>query len=179
MDLARPPDERVDAGNRAARSLLSQAAYARHRGVSRNAVHIAVRDGRISTIGAKHLIDAAAADVEWDENTSPSSPKSTAPGNPHRNGTKSASSKLHEHRSRHEAIRVELAELELESKRGRLVPMDQVERQAFEAARGVRDSLMQLPNDLSADLAAAMTPVECERILAGAIRRALADLAGS
>ncbi|SRR5579884_3617547 len=47
---------------------LSIRAYARHRGVSHTAVEKAIAAGRISTL-ADGSIDAAMADVEWEQNT--------------------------------------------------------------------------------------------------------------
>jgi len=49
---------------------LTQAQYARRRGVSREAVRKAVRDGRIRLIGGK--VDPAAADSAWAANSDPS-----------------------------------------------------------------------------------------------------------
>jgi len=50
--------------------LLTPAAYARHRGVSRPAVAKALRERRI-TATAEGLIDPVAADVQWQSNTRP------------------------------------------------------------------------------------------------------------
>ena len=50
--------------------LLTPAAYARHRGVSRPAVAKALRERRI-TATAEGLIDPVAADVQWQTNTRP------------------------------------------------------------------------------------------------------------
>jgi hypothetical protein len=47
--------------------LISQAAYARRRGVAKSAVAKAVAEGRISLIGGK--IDPAVADIQWAKNT--------------------------------------------------------------------------------------------------------------
>jgi hypothetical protein len=49
---------------------LRPAAYARHRGVSRQAVHYAIAVGRIR-LGADGLVDVASADRAWAASTSP------------------------------------------------------------------------------------------------------------
>jgi len=133
-------------------------------------------------VGPNKLIDPEVADADWDANTDPSSPASTAPGNPNRpapNGSKgaaSASMKLHDHRTRHEELKVQLAEMEIAERNGQLVSAAEVEHAAFEHARSLRDALMLLPKDLSIELAAARTPLDAERILAEGLRKALAGL---
>ncbi len=52
-------------------SRLSISAYARHRGVSRQAVHLALRTGRIRR-SADGRIDVEEADRAWLANTAPS-----------------------------------------------------------------------------------------------------------
>lgn len=49
---------------------VTQAAYARHRGVTKQAVHYALKVGRIHA-GEDGLLDVAAADRAWRANTSP------------------------------------------------------------------------------------------------------------
>ena len=66
--------------------LLSQRAYARHRGCSQAAVWKAIRDGRISVVklakGVK--INPRTADREWTENTDRSKSRNTETGDPKR-----------------------------------------------------------------------------------------------
>src|SRR5262249_17639198 len=63
--VARCPDPTRDA---VAMALMSQAAYARHRGISRVAVHLrtATKGGPIPIHGPRKLIDPAEADALWD-----------------------------------------------------------------------------------------------------------------
>jgi hypothetical protein len=54
--------------------LMTQAEYARSRGLSRAAVCIAIREKRISTVeglNGRKMLDPDIADREWDENTDP------------------------------------------------------------------------------------------------------------
>lgn len=50
-------------------ALVTQAEYARRRGVSREAVRKAVDAGRISVLGNDKLIDPAVADIQWEQNS--------------------------------------------------------------------------------------------------------------
>jgi len=54
-------------------SLMTQAAYARHRGISRVSVHLrtTTRGGPIPVHGPKKLIDVAEADALWEATKSP------------------------------------------------------------------------------------------------------------
>lgn len=66
----------------AAGDLLSQRAYARHRGVSHTAVQKAIRDGRLSKAIVKGKIDPTIADEEWELNTDPSTSSNSVTGDP-------------------------------------------------------------------------------------------------
>src|SRR3989304_5281631 len=60
---------------------MSYRAYARHRGVSPEAVSKAVKTGRI-TAGTDGKIDPKKADLEWEANTDPSKPLNSVSGTP-------------------------------------------------------------------------------------------------
>ena len=61
--------------------LISQAAYARHRGCTRQAVRQAVAGKRITTFGPDKQIDATLADAQWQRNTrARTSSKAPPPG---------------------------------------------------------------------------------------------------
>lgn len=64
--------------------LLSQRAYARHRGISQAAVWKAIQTGRISTVkvGAGVKINPRTADREWSENTDRSKARNSETGDP-------------------------------------------------------------------------------------------------
>ena len=111
-------------------TLMTQAQYAEHRGVSRVAVHKAIKDERISTIDGK--IDPAVADIQWAANSrarAPSSPAAAAlsgarpdaasrpaasapdPGDPGYGGMFESPDDYGVSRARREAAEAELAEL--------------------------------------------------------------------
>ena len=97
--------------------LITQAAYARHRGCSREAVRQAVADGRIRTFGDKKLIDQVLADHEWARNTrarAGSKPEAEPPLPPDQAATYA------DWRCRREAADAQVAELHLKELAGEL-----------------------------------------------------------
>lgn len=80
-------------------------------------------------------------------------------------------------RSRREAALAALAELELEERRGELVKVDQVEREAFAIARRVREAMTNIPDRLAAEVAALSKPSDVHALLTREIRAALQGLA--
>lgn len=174
-----------------ATSRMTQAEYARHRGVSRPAVLKAVRSGRIR-LGADGKIDPVEADASWRRNTNPAKPSNSVAGNPtgatprahrhapstHRFSTAGASSGPDYHVSRavRETYMAKLAGLEFEVKTGKLIDAEEAKRAAFDDNRRVRDLLLALPDRTAAQLAACTDPAECHRILTAEIRRACEEL---
>jgi hypothetical protein len=176
--------------------LLSLRGYARHRDCSLRAVQEAIAAGRIRTVRGK--IDPGRADRDWQNNTDLSKPRNTVTGRPGKKprqvksrkaaaGKRPAKSRLNGHargqlasfndaRSRRMLIDIELAEMELARKRGVLVPAADVEREAFELGRRIRDELMKIPDRIVADLAAASDPQQCKLVLAAVLREALQRL---
>jgi len=79
-------------------------------------------------------------------------------------------------RAKSEHFRSELARLDLEIKEQELVEASRVELEAFSAARAVRDSLGNIPDRVSNQLAAETDSVVIHQLLAKEIRRALETL---
>ena len=77
-----------------------------------------------------------------------------------------------------ETYKAKLAQLEYEEKAGKLVPVAQVKAEAFKIARNVRDSLMGLPERISAELASMTEPREIAIYVRAQISDALKDLTG-
>lgn len=134
---------------------MSQAEYARHRGVSRQAISKLVKAEKIP-LDAAGRIDVAAADYALgevresidDESPEPT-PRSDAPPRFAGEGIQ-----LTKARTATEVYRARIAQLEFEERTGKLLPVDQV-RQAMErcAEALVRD-IDQLPS-FADDIAAA------------------------
>jgi phage terminase Nu1 subunit (DNA packaging protein) len=83
---------------------------------------------------------------------------------------------FNESRAKSEHFRAELARLDLEVKEEQLVEVARVEREAFSAARAVRDALGNIPDRVSNQLAAESDPVVIHQTLTEEIRRALETL---
>lgn len=81
-----------------------------------------------------------------------------------------------EARAKHERLKSRLAELEVATIEGKLVNADEVKRESFRAARQVRDSLLNLPDRLAAELAAETSQLKVHQRLVKEIRRALEEL---
>ena len=84
---------------------------------------------------------------------------------------------LNESRARREHYQAELAKLQVSQQRDELVSTEQVKREAFAAARSVRDSLMALPDRLAAQLAGTSDARLCHNLLTEELRVALRSLA--
>ena len=82
-------------------------------------------------------------------------------------------------RALNEHYKAALKKLEYDAKAGDLVPRSEVEKEAFECARTCRDAMLNIPNRLSAVLAAETDPHRVETILRDEIQNALTALAES
>ena len=83
---------------------------------------------------------------------------------------------FNESRAKSEHFRAELARLDLEVKEDQLVEVSRVEREAFSAARAVRDALSNIPDRVSNQMAAESDPVIIHQTLTDEIRKALESL---
>jgi len=79
-------------------------------------------------------------------------------------------------KAKREAFMAELARLEYEQKAGSLVPIEDVKKQAFKMARIVRDSLLNIPDRLAAELAAETNQFRVHTRLTEELRKALEEL---
>ena len=83
---------------------------------------------------------------------------------------------FNESRAKSEHFRAELARLDLEVKEDQLVEVARVQREAFSAARAVRDALSNIPDRVSNQIAAETDPVVIHQTLTMEIRKALETL---
>lgn len=168
---------------------VTQAEYARRRGVSREAVRKAIADGRIH-LDAGGRIDPVAADAAWRANTDPGRGSSTLAGEPTMPPTpvgvietaiqtalRGGSMELPEGLTLNDArmfkewnASVKLW-IEWRQLSEQLVEAKDVEDAAFRAARAVRDQLMAMPERLGATLAATSDTAEVVRLLTEEARR--------
>jgi hypothetical protein len=143
--------------------------YATHRNCAVNAVVEAIAAGRIS-VNESNLIDVAVADQDWDGSTfaslaRPSTPveiRSTpvvgggSPGEPAKKKATVAVPGITfaDARALREVYDAQKRELDLAIKRGELVRVVDVQRQAFGLYRAIRDTVFAVPARVAAQLAA-------------------------
>ena len=167
---------------------VTPTAYAKHRGVSPAAVFDAIDKGRLCTSlekkdSGRYLIDVNAADAEWAANTDSGTGSLAHIKNRPKEGTNEPVMgdddqpiTYAEARAQHERFKARLAELELEQREGKLVEAEVVRKEAFKAARQVRDALLNLPDRVAGELAAETNQFKVHQRLTQEIRRALEDL---
>src|SRR5581483_2205690 len=155
-------------------AMMSQSAYAKHRGVALFAVQKAIKSGRISTL-TNGQIDSEAADEEWARNTREYAPAVTQ----HDDDAGFGASQYSKARAIREHFQARLAKLEFEERTGKLVSADEVRVAAFNQFRQFRDHMLNLPDRLAAMLAAESEPATCYEILTTEIRKALNEFADS
>jgi hypothetical protein len=158
--------------------------YARHRGVEDQAVHFAVRSGRIKR-NADGSIDAEVADREWQENSQEQLPKPPKPA-PARGYYQPSGERAVEPvpgisysdaRALREVFVAQKHILSLKERTGELVEREEVEKEATNQFRLIRDACFNLPPRLAAQLAAEPDEAGCFEILEKAMRRVFEDFA--
>jgi hypothetical protein len=149
---------------------VSVRAYARHRGIADNAVRKAIKAGRIAP-EADGSIDVAKADLAWEANTDHTkrhapaglkdvnaedaieSVKQTLAENGRPTGGMNSFTQA---RTAHEIAKAHLARQRLQEKKGQLVNKDMVKAQVFRLGRQFRDSWINWPSRISAQMASEM-----------------------
>ena len=122
-------------------NLMSQAAYARHRGVKPPTVHRYVKKGIILLVGKR--VDQIQADKALEETSDP------AYDGPSSKGKIS----YIEARTKKEIARARLNELAVQEKEGTLVIQDDEREKGYAAAQKVKDSLFNIADRLAPLLA--------------------------
>ena len=171
--------------------LVSQAEYARQRGVSRQYIGQMVAKGVIRLQGRK--VDSAQADAALAAVREPArperraTPKAEAAPKPLVPATELSSvpqggdlpTLLLKTRIKSEVEKAKLLEIKARVEAGKYVDADEVKVAAFNKARVVRDALMNIPERLAAVLAAETDAARVHAMLTSEIRAALEDLAGA
>jgi hypothetical protein len=180
-------------------TLVTQAEYARMRGVSRQAISKAVAMGRLTLVDGR--VQLSKADQEMYENTDvtqvrlfgdTTGKKRTVPEAPKPKRLSdlppsSAKRKRDEERqgkvtfagarAERETVQAELSQLDLAERKGALVPAADVRRREFGVARAARNLLLAIPVRLAHKLAAVEDPDECRIILTREMQDVCAQLA--
>ena len=163
--------------------LVSQAEYARLRGVSRQYVGQMVAKGVISLTGRK--VDTDQADAALAAIREPVRPERRGeapaavpdvPVLPRAGGD--LPTLLLKTRIKSEVERAKLLEIKAKVEAGKYVDADDVKVAAFNKARVVRDALLNIPERLAAMLATENDPARVHELLAVEIRMALEELSG-
>ncbi len=166
--------------------LISQAEYARRKGVSRQYIHRLITQGKIP-IDEEKRIDPDIADAVLAEmadparrlNDEPEDEDATIPEETYTEGggapTGNGHTSFAKFRSAREGYQAKLAQLDYEERAGKLVKKDDVEREAFDAARLMRDRFLSLPQELAGTLVNMTDEKEIIKYLRGKIRDALMD----
>lgn len=176
--------------------------YSRYRGVTLGAVQKAISSGRI-TKTPEGKIDPAAADRDWARNTDPTQQRETngregpakrarknipppddhpeeateAGGSMAAGGAAGTAPPLAASKAIEAYYKARDAKVLHEERVGRLVNADQVRIEAFNRARLLRDTILNVPARISALLAAEADPAQVERMLVEELRRALTEAA--
>lgn len=192
--------------------LLTQAEYAAHRkarglsGGTKQAVHRAVTEDRISVFGPDKLIDPLLADSQWERNTrarvavgdAPADAGAAAAGEPGATGDlvdaagapaappppAEPTQQLHsdpgylKSRAAQAAADARIAEMKAAELEGSLVRVDQVRAELASRLAPVREGLLQLPARLASQLAAQSDPARIQTLLEAEIHQVLAPLGG-
>ena len=144
--------------------LMGITEYARHRGVEDAAVHFAVRAGRIRR-NADGMIDADVADRDWAANTQdmsaqepPAQKSGPARGYYQPSGERALEPvpgiTYSDARALKEVYVAQKHKLSIKERAGELVLRSEVEQEASNQFRLIRDACFNLPPRLSAQLAA-------------------------
>lgn len=177
---------------------LSLRAFAKRLGVSDKAIRKGIAAGRlegavgVTAAGQPYIADPDLAERLWTSTTRTGAGVRTPDADGSARSARSASGSASSPRSRPAAGNlVSLADaqraateerarklrLENDAREGRLVPIEQVRREAFESSRTVRDALLTVPDRLAGDLAADTDPAVIWRKLDAAIRQGLESAA--
>ena len=155
-------------------ALMPQAEYARHRGVSREAVGKAVREGRIK-VDSRGRIDWVAADLEWERNTTP---RAGAEQLPSARGAAGVVISLVDAKTMHELAKARLAELDLAERTKELVRRADVYSAAMSAARTARDTILSIEDRLPETLVGITDPEIIRKALHVELMRVIDCISG-
>ena len=149
-------------------------------GVSRQAVLEAIKRGRLpksaSRVGKVWQVDPELGRVEYRANVDMGKRRNVKSDEPE-SGSESEYPDFNESRAKREFHMAALAEMDVKEREGNLVNADQVRESAFKLARQTRDAMLNIPDRVSADLAAETDAFKVHARLTKEIREALSALA--
>lgn len=163
--------------------LMTQVAYAKHRGVSQQRISALIKRGSIPPDalvkdGARKKIDRDKADRALDGALDPAQNVNSKQKLPPQRLLDAAEGVTYERaRTAQIMYRAELDKVKLEAERGELVRIDDVRKDAYDAGQEVRRSLSGIADRWAPILAAETEAGEVQRILDAEVNAVLADLA--
>ena len=131
-------------------AILSQRAYARHRGVAVSAVQKAIQTRRIST-QPDGRVDSEQADVEWEQNTTRHAPPIATRGREEEDVAIFGAAQYAKARAVREHYQARLAKIEYEERVATLVPKDEVQVATFQQVPAVPRSHTEHPGSRGGD----------------------------
>lgn len=169
-------------------TLITQAEYARRRGVDPTSVRDAIKAGRITLIDGK--IDPDVADVQWARNSrarvrTGQEPPVRNPTHPQTHGLPTGDDDpitaprlltYEEARRRRELAEAQKAELQLAELQGDLIRTADVRAAYAKRAAGLREALLQIPARLAAVVAAEGDQAKCHDILQAELHQVLGQI---
>lgn len=169
--------KRTSQTHRDAMQGVTQAAFARGKKVTRQAVRVAIQTGRIRFIRGTKRLDPKRAARDWDANADVAK-RREAEGPRARGGRDRPT--LTDEKRRREAALASMAELELQQKLGEIVSREAVANEASDCARRTKDRVLAVPAaiiDRLEELGLADV-VTGQKILTDALVQALEGVAG-
>ncbi len=149
--------------------LVTQAEYARRRGVAASVVCKAVKAGRLELVDGK--VDVRTADKQWQERTDADQ---QARGNGNR---KTRGDGYYAAKTAREGYQAKQAQLDYEQRLGELVRRVDVEKAAFQKGRVLRDRFLSLPDRMAPIMAAESDANVCHAKMRAEILSILRELA--
>ncbi len=156
-------------------NFLSRKDYALHRNVSVQYINKLFKERRLVMSGK--LVDVAATDALLDDNADPRGGSQLSDTDLDSTPTSAQKSTYMLEKTREARWSAENKRLRTLKDAGELVEVKTVEREAFNQARLLRDALLNLPDRLSASLAAESDPLQVHAALTKEVRVLCNDLA--
>lgn len=154
---------------------MSRAEYARHRGVTWRAVNKKCTEGLL-TLLADGLLNVAESDAAWEVDETKQAARGNGGGRTVYKTAEGDEYTKDEEQARKVRAERRLAERKLAVAEKRLVKVEDVEREWFACVRAVRDAILAMPDDISADLAAETDARKVRAILERECRERLEGL---
>lgn len=157
---------------------ISKTEFAKRMGVNPSTVHAACDRGRLTLLPNKDqknrlMLPWPDAKTEWERLHGASQP--TVDVNAEDNAPTNET--WAEAKTRKDKAAADLLELQLRTKKGELLERTLVERQAFEAARRVRDAILNVPNRIADQLAVETDRFRVHQLMVAELNKALEELA--